>query len=406
MRYTTFRFALDPTPAQAGMLARHAGASRFAYNQCLRLFTDALKRKTRDPTTAVPWSGFDLINALNAWKRSEAAGRSFVVSPDGTVTKQVTGLTWRHEISSQVFEEAAVDLGHALAAYEQGRVAKAKGRRVGFPRHKRKGRCRESFRLRNRAGSSGAWSIRVGEGHPRSVTLPRIGAVRIHDDTRRLRRLLRPVPQDDAGTGMVVIAPRARILFATCRRHGARWYVSLNIQAPDFHPQRRHASRPADDHGGFVGVDRGLSAFAVAATAARTEVGRYAAPKPLQRSMSRLRTRSRAASRTRPRSSNHGKAILRLSREHARIANIRRSFLHEVSSQLVKTHDRLAWKTLPSPTCSAADNSLAPSVTPPGPSWPGSSVTKRSGSGLNWSSVTAGCHPPVPARGVGGSHRQ
>jgi putative transposase len=89
MRYTTFRFALDPTPAQAGMLARHAGASRFAYNQCLRLFTDALKRKTRDPTTAVPWSGFDLINALNAWKRSEAAGRSFVGSPDGTVTKQV-----------------------------------------------------------------------------------------------------------------------------------------------------------------------------------------------------------------------------------------------------------------------------------------------------------------------------
>jgi putative transposase len=35
MRYTTFRFALDRSPSQAGMLARHAGASRFAYNQCL-----------------------------------------------------------------------------------------------------------------------------------------------------------------------------------------------------------------------------------------------------------------------------------------------------------------------------------------------------------------------------------
>ena len=45
MRHTTFRFALDPTPAQAGMLARHAGASRFAYNQCLRLVTDALQKK-------------------------------------------------------------------------------------------------------------------------------------------------------------------------------------------------------------------------------------------------------------------------------------------------------------------------------------------------------------------------
>jgi len=328
------------------MLARYAGASRFAYNQCLRLVTEALEKKTNDPTIAVPWSGFDLINAFNAWKRSEAAGRSFVVSPDGTITKQVTGLVWRNEISSQVFVEAAVDLGRALAAYEQGRIAKAKGRRAGFPRRKRKGRCRESFRLRNKAGSSGPGSIRVGQGHPRSVTLPRIGTVRVHDDTRRLRRLLRPIPQDDVGTGNSVVAPRARILFATCRRHGARWYISLNIQAPEFHPQRRHPSRSADDHGGFVGVDRGLSAFAVAATATRTEVGRFTAPKPLQRSMLRLRTRSRAASRTQPRSSNHTKAIRRLSREHARIANMRRSFLHEVSSQLIKTHDRLCLEDL------------------------------------------------------------
>lgn len=35
MRYTTFRFALDPTTVQEQMLAQHAGASRFAYNRCL-----------------------------------------------------------------------------------------------------------------------------------------------------------------------------------------------------------------------------------------------------------------------------------------------------------------------------------------------------------------------------------
>jgi putative transposase len=346
MRHTTFRFTLDPTSAQARMLARHAGASRFAYNQCLRLVTDALEKKISDPTLAVPWSGFDLINALNAWKRSEAAGRSFVVAPNGTITKQVNGLAWRGEVSAQVFEEAAVDLGRALSAYKLGRVARVKGHRTGFPRRKRKGHCRESFRLRNKVGSSGACSIRVGEGHPRSVTLPRIGTVRVHDDTRRLRRLLRPVAQDNARTGKLVMAPRARILFATCRRHGARWHISLNIQAPDFHPHRRHPSRLANDHAGFVGVDRGLSAFAVAATTTRTEVGRFAPPRPLQHSMLRLRTRSRTASRTQPGSSNHAKAVRRLSREHARIANRRRSFLHEVSSQLVKTHDRLCLEDL------------------------------------------------------------
>ena len=148
---------------------------------------------------------------------------------------QATGLVWRYEVSAQVFEEAAVDLSRALAAYEQGRAGKAKARKVGFPRRKRKGRCRESFRLRNKAGSGGACSIRVGDGHPRSVTLPRFGMVRVHDDTRRLRRLLRPDSRDDPETGRSVVAPRARILFATCRRHGARWYISLNIDAPDFH---------------------------------------------------------------------------------------------------------------------------------------------------------------------------
>jgi putative transposase len=280
MRHTTFRFALAPTPVQAAMLARHAGASRFAYNQCLRLVADALAAKRTDSHVKVPWSGFDLINAFNAWKRGEDAGRVFVAAPDGTITKQVTGLGWRHEISAQVFEEAAVDLGRACAAYRPASSETRRGR-AGFPRWKRKGRCRDSFRLRNKHSKSGAMLVRVGEGHPRSVTLPTIGTVRVHDDTRRLRRLLRPVAHLDPATGQSVVTPRAKVLFATISRHGSRWYVSLNVQASDLHAERRHRPHPADDHVGFVGVDRGLAAFAVAATADGTEVGRFQAPKPL-----------------------------------------------------------------------------------------------------------------------------
>jgi putative transposase len=345
VRHTTFRFALEPTPAQEQVLARWAGASRFAYNQCLRLVFDALAAKRADPQVKVPWSGFDLINAFNAWKRSEAAGRVFAVAPDGTITQQVTGLEWRHEVATRVFEEAAVDLGRALAVYAQ---AKTRGRkdRTGFPRRKKKGRCRDSFRLRNEQGRGGSFCIRVGDGHPRSVTLPRIGQVRVHDDTRRLRRLLRPVQETDPNTREPAIAPRAKILFATVARHGGRWYVSLNIQAPDLHPQQRHPRRSEGDHGGWVGLDRGLTAFAVVATADGVEVGRFQAPKPLARRLERLRRRCRALSRTQAPSRNRAKVARRLSREHARIADVRRSFLHEVSSQLVKTHDRLCLEDL------------------------------------------------------------
>jgi putative transposase len=127
------------------MLARHAGASRFAYNQCLRLVGNALVARRTDPQVKTPWSRFDLINAINAWKRGEAAGRIFVAASDGTITKQVTGLGWRHEVSAQVFEEAAVDFGRSLSAYTQARNGNL-GRPAGFPTWKRKGRCRDSFR--------------------------------------------------------------------------------------------------------------------------------------------------------------------------------------------------------------------------------------------------------------------
>jgi hypothetical protein len=217
MRHTTFRFALDPTPAQEQMFAWHAGASRFAYNECLRFVTDALAAKPNDPSVKVPWSGYDLVNAFNAWKRSEEAGRVFVVGTDGVISKQVTGLAWRQKVSAQVFEEAAVDLGRSLAAYGRAKQDARGGRRFGFPRRKRKGRCRDSFRLRNKR-QSGGHLIRVGDGPLRSVTLPTIGRVRVHDDTRRLRQLLRPRAEIDPATGEQRVAPRAKILFATVAR--------------------------------------------------------------------------------------------------------------------------------------------------------------------------------------------
>jgi putative transposase len=168
----------------------------------------------------------------------------------------------------------------------------------------------------------------------------------VHDDTRRLRRLLRPVEHLHPETERPVLAPRAKILFATCGRHGNRWYVSLNVQAPDLHSHCRHRPRDDHDHAGWIGLDRGLVAFAVAATADGTEVGRFHGPEPLQHNLKVLRLRSRAVSRAKPRSHNREKAIQRLSRSYARVANVRRSFLHEVSSQLVKTHDRLCLEDL------------------------------------------------------------
>jgi hypothetical protein len=82
-RHTTSKFCLDPTVEQCEVLARHAGAARFAFNQCLGMVKTALTRRKTDPSVKLPWTRFDLINAFNWWKKTEDAGRVFSVDTDG-----------------------------------------------------------------------------------------------------------------------------------------------------------------------------------------------------------------------------------------------------------------------------------------------------------------------------------
>jgi Helix-turn-helix domain len=48
-RHTSFKFCLDPTVEQHEVLARHAGAARFAFNQCLPADGTALTSTPRVP---------------------------------------------------------------------------------------------------------------------------------------------------------------------------------------------------------------------------------------------------------------------------------------------------------------------------------------------------------------------
>jgi putative transposase len=161
-RHTSFRFCLDPSVEQERVLSRHVGAARFAFNQALRLHKDAYTAALRwqsqalapgivpdgdhpgngdaSGTGRVPWTGFDLINAWNAWKRSEAAGRRFLVDPTWTARVEVTGLVWRDQVLAQVFEEACVDLGRGLKAYTDSRTGARKGPKVrsGFRASRRR----------------------------------------------------------------------------------------------------------------------------------------------------------------------------------------------------------------------------------------------------------------------------
>ncbi|HEX2805965.1 MAG TPA: transposase, partial [Kineosporiaceae bacterium] len=321
MRHPSFRFTVeDPSAELAGVLARHAGAARYAFNACLGLVKQAVAAHRDDPGAPVPYSRFDLINAWNHVKTSPAAG----VDEHGNV-----GLPWRAEVCQQVFEEAAVDLGRGLAAYTASKKGARKGRRVGFPAFKR-GRADESFRLRNKTSKTGRTSIRLGDAGPRTLNLPVIATLALVEETRRLRRML------DKG--------RAKILFATVRKTGrGRWTVSLNVEAADLHPDRQHPSPTP-----VVGVDRGLSHYAVAATATATgaELARLTAPKPLAGAQRRLRRANKALHRKKPGSANRGHPKAVVAQVHTRVCAVRSDYLHRVTTDLAKTHSLVAVETL------------------------------------------------------------
>jgi putative transposase len=165
------------------------------------------------------------------------------------------------------------------------------------------------------------------------VTLPRIGVLTVREDTRKPRRMLR--------TG------RATIASATVSWRAGRWVVAVTVTAADLHPARQHPPRPDSDPTGWVGVDRGLAGYLVAATATGREVFREDdPPRPLRAAQGRLRRLSRQVSRKKKGSANRARAVARLGRAHARVRNVREHFLHRVANTLVQTHDRLALEAL------------------------------------------------------------
>ena len=220
----------------------HAGAARFGWNWGLA------KCQERYAAEGKWYSAIDLHKLWNAEKKADPA------------------LAWWAENSKCAYQEAFRDLDRALRDFTASRKGIRKGRRVGFPRFKKRGKCRDSFRF--------------GSGVMRccgtAVTLPRLGAVRTHESTRKLARRV--------GNGT------ARILSATVSRTAQRWFVSFTVEVertvPDVH------ARP----GSAIGIDLGVKTL-LTGVDDRGNVVTVAGPKALRSSLRRLRRASRAHSR-------------------------------------------------------------------------------------------------------------
>ncbi len=198
--------------------------------------------------------------------------------------RKKSGLGWMYESSKCAPQEALRDLDRAFKNFFEGRAR--------FPRFHSRHRGPGSFRLTG--------SIGVQDRH---IDLPRVGRVRLKE--------------------CGYLPERTHPFSATVSERAGRWYVSVAVEEdrPD----------PASVAGEVVGVDLGIDHLATVSDGTV-----FANPKALAHRLRKLQHLQREVSRKQKGSHNREKAKRRLSRCHAKVADLRKDALHKATTALAR----------------------------------------------------------------------
>jgi IS605 OrfB family transposase len=271
-----YRYRLDPTPAQRQALARGFGCARVVYNDGLRLREDAYR-------AGLPYvSGGELSRRVI------------------TLAKQTPERAWLGEVPAVVLQQSLADLDRAYRNYFRAlaevKAARARGQKaklgVRKPRYKAR-RHDQAIRF-----TANARFHLLPNGRLR---LPKVGDLRI--------RWSRPLPGE----------PSSVTVTQDC---SGRYHVSFVVEV---------ARQPLPATNATVGIDLGLTSFAVLSTGEKV-----ANPRWLGQRQKALRRSQRNMSRKQNGSKNREKARCRVARLHAKVADARADFHHQLSARLIR----------------------------------------------------------------------
>jgi IS605 OrfB family transposase len=282
-----YRFRVQPTPAQREALAKAFGCARVVYNDGLRLREEAYM-------AGLPWvSDGNLVRLVT------------------TEAKRTPQRAWLTEVSAVVLQQSVADLHRAyrnyFAALVEVKAERAKGNkqaklRVHKPKPKRR---RQDQAIRFTANSR----FRVlSNGRLR---LPKVGDLRV--------RWSRELPSTPSSV--------------TITLDGAgRYHASFVIQVQE---------APVPSTPTQVGIDLGLTHFATLSTGEKV-----ANPRWLRQRQKALRRAQRSLSRRQKGSKNRDKQRRKVAKMHARVADARRDFHHQLSTRLIRENQTVVAEDL------------------------------------------------------------
>ena len=286
--FEAVKVALDPTPAQERRLLSHAGGARFAYNTMLDRVKGAIAAGEK-----LDWSFYSLRKRWNADK--------------DTLAVDAEGSTWWQENSREAYYSGIEALAKGLSNWSKSRRGDRKGRKVGFPKFKVKGKAAPKFTYRSD-------SFGLIKNDPKALKLPRIGRVHCMED----------------------VAARvgdARVLRMTVSQRAGRWYASLTVE--------RDEPVATPPKGGSVGVDLGVKTLATLSDGTIIENPRY-----LRKAERKLKQAQQALSRKTKGSNRRAKAKAKVARLHARVANRRSDTMHKLTARLAETFSDISIEDL------------------------------------------------------------
>lgn len=226
-------------------------------------------------------------------------GRTFnFASQCREVTMLRAEVDWLKAAPVHTLQQALKDLDRAYQNWWAGRA--------DYPTSRKKG-LNDSFRFPDPVSIK---VERTGKSSGR-IKLPKLGWIRL--------RGWYAIPGD--------------ICNATVSRRAGQWHVSVQWQ--------REVAEPIPSILPAVGIDRGVAVFAAMSDGINIAPANHG-----KKALRSLRKAQRNLSRKKRGSSNRRKAIRRVARIQARVANARKDFLHKTTTAIAQNHGRVVVEAL------------------------------------------------------------
>lgn len=216
-----------------------------------------------------------------------------------TQAKKTEARAWLSEVSNIPLQQSVADLEVAFKNFFDSCKGKRKGRKVGYPKFKKRANSQSArFRI-------GGFSIK-GDG----VYLAKIGVVK-------------PVWSRE-----LPASPSSVTVIKDCAN---RYFLSFVVEVEPINVDAKNQS---------IGIDLGVKTFAVMSNGEKAFSPSY---KALDR---RVRKLQKKLARQQRDSSRRHKTRIQIARTHNKIADIRKDFLHKLSTKVVSENQTIVLEDL------------------------------------------------------------